>query len=152
MNRCILTALAFLFALCAPALQGGEDAKEKAKKEAVQKELQRLEGTWQCRWVGRNGQKFEAQDDPIIIKGGKWFVGEKAVASFTIDTTTSPKLIDLTDLLEAKGLKAEGIYKLDGDQFVICLHANEGVRQRPLEFVTEPGSEKFLFWFERVKP
>ena len=61
-------------------------------------------------------------------------------------------MIDLTDLLEAKGLKAEGIYKLDGDQLVICFQANEGVRQRPLEFATEPGSEKFLLWFERLKP
>jgi uncharacterized protein (TIGR03067 family) len=137
---CLTLTLAVILAL--PVFQAGDDAK----KEAVQKELKRLEGTWSCRWLGRNGKKFEADGGLLTIKGGRWYAGDKAVASYTIDPTTSPKLLDVTDLLEEKGLMAEGIYRLDGDRLVICLYAGGGVRQRPLEFATEPGSEKFLYW------
>jgi uncharacterized protein (TIGR03067 family) len=135
-----------------PSIGNGPPPRQEDKARAVKEDLKRLEGTWQCRWVGRNGRKFEANDPPLTFKDARWFEGEKAVVSFTIDPTTSPKLIDLTDLLQDKGLKAEGIYRLDGDRLVICLFAGEGVRQRPLEFTTEPGSERYLLWFERVQP
>jgi hypothetical protein len=45
-----------------------------------------------------------------------------------------------------------GENRIEAHHLIICLYAREGVRQRPLEFVTEPGSEKFIFWYERVKP
>jgi uncharacterized protein (TIGR03067 family) len=146
-SRLPLTASAVVVVLSLPVLHAGDDAK----KQAVQKELKRLEGTWGCRWLGRNGKKFEADGGLLTIKGRRWYVGEKAVASFTIDPTTTPKVIDVTDLLEENGLMAEGIYRLDGDRLVICLYAGGGVRQRPLEFATELGSEKFLYWYERVQ-
>jgi hypothetical protein len=75
MNRCLPLASAIVVTLGVPASHGSVCSQDKAGKVAVQKELKRLEGTWQCRWVGRNGQKFEARDDPVTIKGTKWYVG-----------------------------------------------------------------------------
>jgi uncharacterized protein (TIGR03067 family) len=91
----------------------------------------------------------------LTIKGAQWGVkGQKALASFELDPSTNPKTIDLKSLQKddgSKGEVSEGIYKIDGDTFVTCLYFGQGVKQRPLEFVTKAGSKLIIYGWKRAK-
>jgi uncharacterized protein (TIGR03067 family) len=59
-----------------------------------------------------------------------------------IDPNRNPKSIDLT----TKGIKARGIYKLDGDDLTICVSLGG---QRPNDFTTRPGGDTETFSLRR---
>jgi len=59
-----------------------------------------------------------------------------------IDPKQNPKSIDLT----TKGIKARGIYKLDGDDLTICVSLGG---QRPNDFTTRPGGDTESFTLRR---
>ena len=62
--------------------------------------------------------------------------------TFSLDPDKSPKEINLT----AKGNKALGIYKLDGDDLTICMSVGGS---RPSEFATRPGGDTETFTLKR---
>lgn len=68
-------------------------------------------------------------------------------STMTLDPTRNPKTIDL----EQMGERARGIYRLQGEELLICI--NEGVvnESRPTEFKTTKDSGFQLWKLKRVK-
>jgi uncharacterized protein (TIGR03067 family) len=66
--------------------------------------------------------------------------------TYTLDPTKSPKAIDLVTAKGSSPLR--GIYKLAGDDLVLCLSLGGG---RPTEFVTRPGGDTETFTLKRIR-
>lgn len=144
MRRSAIAAVLFALACTATAQQ--IDAKKKTDLELIQ-------GTW---WIVGLESGGKQQSD----KGfkGNSFMFSKAKGlnaavlverayvpvefTFSLDPDKSPKEINLT----AKGNKALGIYKLDGDDLTICMSVGSS---RPIEFATRPGGDTEKFTLKR---
>ena len=89
-----------------------------------------------------------------IAAGGKYTfamvaVGEES-GTITVDSEKNPKEMDLmaaTGL--AKNQVQEAIYKLEGDELMICFSMIYG--RRPTEFQTKPDSWRVLLTYKRKK-
>ena len=136
-----------LIALC---LTGAD----KPSEEAVKKEMDRFQGTWQLVSAESDGKKLpdeQAKKIQVVIKGNKHTVSfdGKAIAKeipFKIDPTTTPKSVE--DQLPDGGV-IRGIYELDGDTLKSCVAAVG--KDRPKEFTGKAGSGQTLRVFKRVK-
>jgi hypothetical protein len=139
--------------LVLPALSASlaDDAKDDSKL---------LDGRWNL--VSMELEGVKVPDEKIKGDGGSWlFKGSEVVflgppkdhkASATLDLTTTPKLIDLVGLEgPEKGKKAEGIFKIEKGQLIICLQTEVPKKGRPTEFKTEAGSNLALMIFEKTK-
>src|SRR5262245_17877659 len=127
-----------------------DDAAEKAKA----KELAACQGEWRVNWIERDGEKIEMDEDAVYtIKGNKWLMGDREISSIEIDPSLMPKILDLTRLVNdtRKGVKMEGIYKIDGDTMEWCCFTGEGVKERPQEFRAPKGWDGTLYHMTRVK-
>jgi uncharacterized protein (TIGR03067 family) len=158
MNRQSASALAIVLVLSVPAAWGGDDAKQKAKKEAIEKELKLLEGAWDQISVVEEGKKIETPKGVRLrttIRGGAYTVegGDKIYAKGTLklDPDKKPKALDVitTDGV-VKGMVFLAIYELKGDELRMCV-AQPG-QDRPTEFSAGPGSERVVQTFRRAKP
>src|SRR6266536_3317829 len=98
-------AAAFVFALVAPAT--GHDGAKKLLPE--------LQGVWKLVSLEREGdvREFPDRAPHWVVKGDKVVYGGAELATFTPDSTTTPKCLDFT-FRTPKG-EHEGIYTLDGD-------------------------------------
>jgi uncharacterized protein (TIGR03067 family) len=125
------------------------------KNAAIKKERRKLVGTWKLVSCEAEGEKVPAE----ILKGEvvRWRITESAIIStvnnegkgedkYTVDPTTSPKVIDLTD---KGGRRTPGIYLLKGDTLKVCL--NEGGKDRPQEFASKPDTHLSVWVFKREK-
>lgn len=133
-----------------PLAAAADDATEKAKA----KELAAFQGEWRVDWIERDGAKMELGEDAVYtIKGNKWLKGDREISAIEIDPSLTPKLLDLTRLVNdaKKGFKMEGIYKIDGDTMVWCYYTGEGVKERPLEFRAPQGWDGTVCHMTRVK-
>jgi uncharacterized protein (TIGR03067 family) len=120
-----------------------------------EKELARLEGTWQLIAAETDGKK--APDEQIakvrvVIKGARHTVyfGDKAAVKdvpFLLDPTKTPKTTD--DQLQG-GKVIRGIYELDGDTLRSCVAPLN--QDRPTELTARAGSGYTLRVFKRVAP
>ncbi len=137
--------LVLVLAACATPLQEG----------AVKKDLDAMQGDWTLRWGEREGQQVDFPPGHVYtIRGDKYCLKDRELVRLKLDPTCNPKLLDLTFVDEddaAKGQTAEGIYKLEGDTMVWCWYTGDGVKQRPVEFKPEKGSERLVYRFVRVK-
>jgi uncharacterized protein (TIGR03067 family) len=127
-----------------------DDALDKAKA----KDLAAFQGQWRVRWIERDGEKIEMDEDAVYtIKGNKWLRGDREISSIEIDPGYTPRLLDLTRLVDdgKKGFKMEGIYKIDGDTMVWCCYTGEGVKQRPQEFKAQRGWDGTVYHMTRVQ-
>src|SRR6516162_5990320 len=127
-----------------------DDVSDKAKA----KDLAAFQGDWRVTWIEQDGEKTELDEDAVYtIKGNKWLKGKQAISSIVIDPSCTPKLLDLTRLIDdaKKGVKMEGIYKIDGDTMVWCCYTGEGTKQRPLEFRAPRGWDGTVYHMARVK-
>src|SRR5262245_55748951 len=80
-----------------PLAAAADDALEKAKA----KDLAAFQGEWRVRWVERDGEKIELDDDAVYaIKGNTWLRGNREICSIEIDPSCTPKLLDLTRLID----------------------------------------------------
>jgi uncharacterized protein (TIGR03067 family) len=128
-----------------------ETPKEKA--DGVEKEMAKLEGTWQLVSAETDGEKLpdeRAKQIRVVIAKGKHTVyfNDKAVVegiAFRIDPTKMPKEVE--DALK-DGQTIRGIYELDGDTLRSCV-AGVG-KERPTRFSGEKGSGCTLRVFKRV--
>jgi uncharacterized protein (TIGR03067 family) len=128
-----------------------DDDSEKAKS----KDLAAFQGEWRVTWIERDGEKIEQDANAVYtIKGNKWLRGDREISSIEIDPSYTPKLLDLTRLIDdaRKGFKMEGIYKIDGDTMEWCCYTGEGTKQRPQEFRAPQGWDGTLYHMTRVKP
>lgn len=131
-------------------------ADPKAKNAAVKAMQKRLQGTWWCVFMQSNGVKTEP-DLIYTIRGDTWEtdLGGRIVQSGTfelVDLDASPKQIDsLTTSADAevvgkrKGKTNRGIFMLDGDTLIMCVHDHE----RPKSFVTQPDDGCTVAQFKR---
>jgi RNA polymerase sigma factor (sigma-70 family) len=138
----------------AQAATGKADKQEQpAKNQKPRPDEEQLRGTWKVVKGEENGKtETLADDDPrgavvLTVKGETLHMkvtGEKG-ASVTdrffvikLDTTTTPKLIDLADWhkgFEGDNNVLEGVYSLDGDALTVCF-ADGSLGENPV------GSEK----------
>ena len=141
-----------------PAAQEKGDPDQK-QKDAVKKELDALQGTWNFVTVELAGVKQPRQKrgepfQTITFRGDKFEVkrGEAAIRSGTvkIDPTRKPKTLDLTVAEgEGKGAAQLGIYELEGNTFKLCLDP-EG-KKRPAEFQSTEAAGYSLAVLQREK-
>jgi RNA polymerase sigma factor (sigma-70 family) len=122
---------------------------------AEDKDAKELEGEWTVVEAERGGKKASKDQlgaMKVTIKRGVLTIqagaGRKEEADLLIDSSTTPKSIDLTP---AKGReKEQGIYKIDKGRLTICWGAAKpGERQR--DFTTTPSGGGRLLVLERVK-
>src|SRR5262245_38465599 len=115
------------------------------------KELKRLEGTWELVSGEQNGKEMSAdmlKTAKLVIKGDKHFVeiGDlKFVGTHSLDPTTKPKSINSVD----GDKKMLGIYEVKKGMFKVCF-AEPG-KERPKEFTGKEGSGCFVHVWKRVK-
>jgi RNA polymerase sigma factor (sigma-70 family) len=135
-----------------------DDKKQEETKEAAVKAMQeRLQGTWKCVFMQHNGVKSEP-DLLHTIKGNSWEskLDGRVSQSGTfklVDLDASPKQIDsLTTSADAevvgerKDKTNRGIFMLDGDTLIMCVHDDE----RPKAFITQADDGCTVAQFKRV--
>jgi uncharacterized protein (TIGR03067 family) len=130
---------------------------ENPKKEAVAKELKKLEGTWESVlyvWDRKKAEPPNAERRQFILHGEAFTMrgqGEDLYGgAIRADPSKKPKPIDL--LPQRHGGKAKGslaIYELNGDTLLMCIAFPD--EPRPSEFTAEPGSYRLLITFRRLK-
>jgi uncharacterized protein (TIGR03067 family) len=129
-------------------------AADVTSEMAKAKDLAAFQGEWRVRWVERDGEKIELDEDAVYtIQGNKWLLGDREISSIEIDPGYTPRLLDLTRRVDdaKKGFKMEGIYKIDGDTMVWCCYTGEGVKQRPQEFKAQRGWDGTVYHMTRVQ-
>jgi uncharacterized protein (TIGR03067 family) len=144
MRRYTIAALFFALACSATAQQ--PETKKKSDRDLIQ-------GTW---WIVGLESAGKQQSDKSF-KGNSFTFERIKVADtatlreapyqkvefqYSLDQTKSPKEINLT----SKGIRALGIYKLDGDDLTICVSLGGS---RPNEFVTRAGGDSETFSLKR---
>lgn len=120
-------------------------------------QLRALEGTWAFAHLEVDGLAVPpgmAARSRILIDGDR-FRTESPEATFegvfTIDVEARPHAIDIAFVAGPEaGNRNYGIFRLDGDQFELCLDING--RPRPTEFRTAPGSGHAYERLTRTSP
>ena len=106
-------------------------------------DLEKLQGTWTITELEVEGRKMPYSGSKIVMEGRKFTtvaMGNDYGGTVELDPAKSPKVFDLLFTSGPhKGAKSLGIYELDGDAWKICL-AFAGIKTRPKEFATTPGS------------
>ncbi len=125
----------------------------------VNKELMALEGKWKAVAMEAGGKPFPKESVPdftfIVAANGKATGKSPQVeyqATITVDPKQSPRTIDnLHETGAQKGKKQYGIYKLEGDKWIVCMTL-PGVAEsdRPKDFNTK-DTANVVFVFERLK-
>ena len=132
------------------------------KEDEAKKEVEKLQGKWQCISVEAEGQTLPEdvvkiwsltfKNDLITL----WLGDEPGwKGKFTLDPSKKPKAIDVT-LMEIDGKKVEekvilGIYEVDKNGLKLIARAAR-VKERPAEFVTKKDTEDMLFKCKKDKP
>ena len=148
MNATLLTIVA------AALLSAGADAPPD--------DMTKLQGAWVTVSIVDEGKAVFDQHNPpttgpiakVEYEGTKWMVkvGDKTVAigTFKLDTSKSPKELDVMDESGERNEKTKlAIYELDGDTYRYCI-ARAG-QPRPTEFKSVAGSGHSLIVSRREK-
>jgi uncharacterized protein (TIGR03067 family) len=78
------------------------------------------------------------------------FGAEKDEGTFTVDSSKSPKQMDITPTGGPnKGKTLRTIYKIDGDTLTVCYQLGEG--DRPTAFESKKDTKLFLAVYKREK-
>jgi uncharacterized protein (TIGR03067 family) len=128
-----------------------------AQEDAGKQELAKIQGTWTYVSFEEDGKPLppEQVNSMTITFGGDRYVvrqGDKVLRAGThrFDPTKTPRAVDAT-LKEGpgKGTTQLGIYELSGDTLRVC-YSTTG-KDRPTEFKTTSGSNRFLAVVRRAK-
>lgn len=145
--------------LAVPFLALADDRNPSDKAKA---DLKTLSGGWDAVGGAAMGKEIPKGDLPFrwtFKAGGKaTFADQKrnteSTYAYTIDPAKTPKAIVLTyegPVAALKGAVQLGIYKVEGDQLVLCLaFPGAAEKDRPKEFDTKVG-KVMLMRFERAK-
>jgi uncharacterized protein (TIGR03067 family) len=117
-----------------------------------------LQGTWQAVGLEGNGEKLpddQVKELQIVIKGDEIFAvrprGEDPRSKFKLDSSKTPKTIDLSPLAD-KGKLVAGIYSLKNGQLRLCINIfGQDTAQRPTEFKTQTRDGVVFATLERAK-
>lgn len=143
-----------------PITAVADEAKDEATKkdEAIKKDRKLYEGTWQIVALVVNGEKSGDEDARklSVLNGadGSWSLRseDKEVnrGRNILDPTKKPKTIDVIVIEGDKETQTfQGIYEITETTRRLCF-VPPGI-ERPTEFASTPGSERFLVTFEREK-
>jgi uncharacterized protein (TIGR03067 family) len=147
MNRIFITALVALFPLCGAT--AGDDS---------QKELKRLEGTWEAvaevvdgtEQVVRKGKghRLIFQGDVYTLQAGGKALGKGNVK---VDPSKKPHTLDLIPSDgNSPGKVIPCLYEWKGDELRVCM--GRIGQPRPTGMESKEGSKHILNTYRRVKP
>ncbi len=119
-----------------------------------------LQGTWQAVDLEANGERKpddEIKELQVIISGDDLAIkpdGEGRKCKFTLDSSKTPKRIDLIPCDgDGKGKTFPGIYSLQNGKLRLCINIfRQHTGQRPTEFKTQAGDGTGFATLERAKP
>jgi uncharacterized protein (TIGR03067 family) len=121
----------------------------------VNKELAKLEGTWQPIYIEVEGQPYKGdfKSDRLVIVGKNYELNGPKVKMegvITLDPSKKPPQMD-TEVTggDGKGTKTIGIYELEGQKLMVCYAMVPGTR--PTLFTTKANSGHALVVYKRVK-
>jgi uncharacterized protein (TIGR03067 family) len=117
-------------------------------------EIQKLQGTWRIVSLEVEGAKME----DVFVAGSKVMVSGEGFSTvamgagygglLAIDATSDPYKLDMIFTYGPHaGARSLGIYRFEGDTWILCL--GMAGRERPEDFVTKPGSGHALEKLER---
>lgn len=146
----------FLASTCLLLLLPGDSLANQSRKELVDAEIAKLQGTWQIISYVENGVELtpeQLKKLPLVTFKGRdytWSVGGTPGTITRIDPTAKPKVIfyQVTGG-PAKGQTNSSIYELEGDTFKDCFAPPRAAR--PKEFVSKRGTGHTLIIYERLK-
>jgi uncharacterized protein (TIGR03067 family) len=126
--------------------------------DEAKKDLDKLQGEWVMAALEVDGKPVpeeKLQGTRLTIRGDKYIVTVKDTkheVTIKLDPAQKPKAIDMlfpdgTNLPKV----GKGIYKLDGETFVLC-RAQSTDGARPTEFGTWPNTGYFLVTWKRKAP
>ncbi len=125
------------------------------KKDAIKKELGKLEGSWKLVSREAKGKKTAAEDLKdwhLTIKGDQWtqtYPGGVMQGTMRIDPGKDPKTMDLTFQAPGRKIPTRGIYALgsssEGDTLTLCRVSQPGL-PRPKEFKTTDKAGLLFVW------
>ena len=127
--------------------------------EAIEKDQQRLEGTWQVTSLTINGNKVEERETNkiTVVNGddGSWSVHSEgeviSKGTSRLNPEKKPKTIDFTATEGGgKGQQFRGIYRLKKKTRKLCF-APAG-NDRPMTFSSTAENQHILVTFKRIKP
>ena len=133
----------------------GQDAP---KDTPAAKEIEKLQGDWKVTHLVYNGKdmtdrfglSFVFKGDTATLQGDNAVLKEYPKLKFKLDTSTTPKLADVTVVGGTQDVATlEGIYELKGDDLQICLKVF--AQDRPGDFTAEGGSSNALLKLKRQK-
>ena len=150
--------LVVLLALVIPTLPSLTLAEDPAPRRAAQGDLKKLQGTWQCVAMEREGNPVPAEalngstatyeDDRITLtRDGDVF--RRGIV--TLDPSRTPKRVNTWDLNGPyEDQTVPGIYEVDGDTLKLCF-SRPGA-ERPVKFSTREGPGVLYCVYQRKKP
>jgi uncharacterized protein (TIGR03067 family) len=130
-----------------PKAAPSKPVADDAKRPKADADAEKIQGTWVAASRERDGKKLTPADLEIflfVITRDQFAFGPNffpnVLASYNLETTKSPKEIDLT-VREGrqKGKTLKGLYRLDGDRLTLCIQfAADG--PAPTELAAKAGS------------
>jgi uncharacterized protein (TIGR03067 family) len=134
------------------------NADDPSPRQAARDELKKLQGTWVCVSLEREGEPIPAdalqgsmavyEDDRVTLyRDGE--VYRKGIVS--LDPARSPKRVNTWDIDGPyEDQTNPGIYEIDGDTLKLCF-ARPGA-ERPIEFTTKKAPGFLYGVYKRKKP
>lgn len=123
---------------------------------AADTDKDKLQGTWKAVAVERAGERRDENAHRLMFEGESFIIKRQddvvARGTFRIDSTKSPKAIDMT-ITEGKdsGKTALGIFALEGNTLTWCT-SEPGNVDRPQELAAKEGSPCMLVVLKREQP
>ncbi len=130
-----------------------------AADDAVKKDQEKLQGTWETTAVEYNGTdqandvklKLVFTGKEVKVEGSDEVENDYAKLTYKLDPTTNPRSIDITVAAgNQKDTVLEGIYEVKGDELRLCVKVIG--KERPAKFASPEGENIALVVLKRVKP
>lgn len=151
-----------LFLALTACLFLGADADQANKAED---DIKQMQGDWKIDSIEADGQnvtndlvndvlsevlvRVDKDKISLVKAGAKEIVG----TTMTLSPEATPKAADFKPNEDAFGVfngeSMWGIYELSKEQLKICVSTNTAMKQRPVEFKTQPGSSVYLVVLKR---